>query len=145
MTTGLFQPPPSAAVDRCTAELAVAFQRQIDAGTIKIYRETLSDLPLWAIQEAALRLRRKGGEFFPPAPVWHQVAEEVIAERLRETLARPRHDESPECDECRDTGWCDVDRDGRSVCVPCSCRATNANYQRMTASSRKAQNEEVKR
>lgn len=49
-----------------------------------------------------------------------------------------------ECSECRDTGWADVLKGGEEVCIPCSCRSTNQNYQRMTASSRKGNNEEVK-
>jgi len=144
MTQTLVLPADAKAIDTCTAELAVAFQRQIDAATVKIYRETMSDVPLWAIQEAALTLRRKGGAFFPTAPEWHRVAEQLIQDRTREALAsRPATDVLHECDGCRDTGWCDVERDGRQVCIPCSCRPTNHAYQRMTKSSRKSQNEEL--
>lgn len=141
----IFQPPSTKDIDTETAEMAVAFQRKIDAGTIKIYRETMLDLPLWAIKEAAVRLRRKGGSFFPTAPEWHRVAEQVIADKTREQLARAPSDDGYECEACRDTGWCDVEREGANSVLPCSCRPTNTNYQRMTAASRKAQNEEVKK
>ena len=135
MTVSLLRSSSVDAIDKCTAALAVAFQRHIDVATMRIYRETLSDLPLWAIEEAALQLRRRGGEFFPPAPKWHQVAEQLLADQTRGTLAQARTLDSHECETCRDTGWCEEDRDGRIVCIPCSCRATNATYQRMTASS----------
>ena len=142
----LFQVPDTKALDVCIAELAVSFQRQIDAGTIKVYRRALMDLPFWAIQEAAQELSRKGGEFFPPAPVWHRAAEERIHAKTRDLLAaRPAADAAPECDGCRDTGWVEEVREDRTVCIPCSCRATNSNYQRMTKSSRKSLNEEVKK
>lgn len=146
MTEALFQPPTSKDIDTCTAELAVAFQRKIDAGTIKIYRETMSDLPIWAIQEAALRLRRKGGTFFPGAPEWHSVAEQVIHDRNRELIAsRPAEPRAQECETCRDTGWVEEDRGDRSVCIPCSCRPWNTTYQRMTKGSCRSQNELVKK
>lgn len=144
MTTGIVQPAPSIEIDKCTAQLAVAFQRQIDAATVKVYRETLSDLPLWAIEAAALKLRRKGGSFFPTAPEWHQMAEVVMAERRRELLLSKGVSIEPECSECRDTGWADAERDGRTFVIPCSCRPHNTNYQRSTAASRKSQGEEVK-
>ena len=137
MTTKLFQPPTAAVIEKCMAQLAVAFQRHIDVATVRVYRETLSDLPEWAIEAAALTLRRNGGTFFPPAPVWHRVAEDMVADRSRAVLTQRRTQDGYECEHCRDTGWCDVDRDGRNVCIPCSCRATNANYRRLTASSRK--------
>ena len=148
MTDALISASSAAAIDRCTVALAVAFQRHIDIATMKIYRETLSDLPLWAIEAAAMHLRRKGGVFFPTAPTWHQVAEELIASKTRETLqlAAGNHDgHGHECEGCRDTGWGEVERDGRVVCIPCSCRPTNANYRRLTLSSRRSHNEEVKR
>jgi hypothetical protein len=138
MTVSLMRSSSADAIDKCTAALAVAFQRHIDVATMRIYRETLSDLPQWAIEAAALQLRRTGGEFFPPAPTWHQVAEELIAARTRETLQLSAPSRRPyEHPECRDNGWLEVDRDGKVVCVPCSCRATNSNYRRLTASSRK--------
>lgn len=143
MTSALFQPADAKAIDVCTARLAVAFQRQIDAATIKIYRETLADLPLWAIEGAELQLRRKGGSFFPTAPEWHKAAEGLIADRQRENLTQ-KTSEVHECLECRDTGWCDVERAGITVCVPCTCRRTNATYQRSVTASRKSLNEEVK-
>ena len=145
MSEALFQVPSRKAVDDAIGRLAVAFQRQIDAATVKVYRDTLSDLPLWAIEGAELQLRRKGGTFFPTAPEWHRAAEVLIQDQTRQVLARrPDNASLFECDTCRDTGWCDEERDGRSVCIPCSCRSTNSNYQRMTKSSRKSLNEEVK-
>ena len=137
MSVALLRSSSADAIDKCTAALAVAFQRHIDVATMRIYRETLSDLPQWAIEAAALQLRRKGGEFFPPAPKWHQVAEELIAERTRDTFVPSRIADGHECDACRDTGWREEGRDGRIVCIPCVCRPTNSNYWRMTASSRK--------
>lgn len=118
------------------AKLAVAFQRQIDAATIKVYREALADVPPWAIEAAGLRLTRTGGDFFPSAARWHQLAEEAVSARDRATIATPAKFEH-ECAECRDSGWCDVDRDGRSVCIPCTCRPWNPAYKRMTIASRK--------
>jgi hypothetical protein len=127
MTQSLVPPPNVKAIDICTAELAVAFQRQIDAGTVKIYRETLSDLPLWAIQAAALQLRRKGGSFFPTAPVWHEVAEAVIADRVRQNMANSQQTPTVHCEDCRDTGM----REGENGrYARCPCAETNPNYQR---------------
>ena len=129
---------PAAAIDKCTARLAVAFQRQIDAATMRIYRETMSDLPLWAIEGAELILRRKGGTFFPSAANWHQAAEGLIVDRQRERLTQPARDELYECETCRDQGWAAVTRaDGSEAFLPCSCRATNSQYQRMQAAGRK--------
>lgn len=124
-------------IDKAIARMAVAFQRDIDAATIRIYRETLADLPLWAIEASELELRRTGGTFFPSAAVWHQKAAAHIEDKRREMLSRPASPEF-ECSECRDTGWVDVQREDRNVCIPCSCRPRNTNYQRMTANSRKA-------
>jgi len=147
MTVALLRPTSAAdAIDKCICQLALAFQRHIDTATIRIYRETLSDLPQWAIEQAALQLRRTGGTFFPTAATWHELAAGLVAERARETVQIPAGTvDGYECEGCRDTGWCEEERDGRIVCLPCSCRATNANYRRLTLSSRKSFNEEVKR
>lgn len=147
MSEALYQVPDQKALDTAIAELAVAFQRVIDAGTIKVYRRALSDLPLWAIQQAAEKLSRKGGTFFPSAPEWHQAAEEAIQDQQRDQLTRKRDaDTLHECMECRDTGWADLQReDGTPYVVPCSCRAWNETYKRNTLASRKSLNEEVKR
>jgi hypothetical protein len=127
------------AIDKCTARLAVAFQRQIDAATVRVYRETMSDLPLWAIEGAELVLRRRGGEFFPSAPTWHQTAEQLIADRQRELVATPS-DGVHECAECRDQGWAEIlHADKPPTYLPCSCRATNSRYQRQQAAGRKQQ------
>lgn len=142
-TTAIVKPAHADDIDKAIARMSVAFQRQIDAGTIKVYREALSDLPIWAIEAAELQLRRKGGDFFPTAPRWHHVAEELLAGRQRELVSQAAT-EGHECTECRDTGWADVEKDGKRYVVPCSCRPRNTNYQRMTASSRKGLNEEVK-
>ena len=129
---------PAAAIDKCTARLAVAFQRQIDAATMRIYRETMSDLPLWAIEGAELVLRRKGGTFFPSAASWHQTAEGLIADRQRESLTQPASDALYECETCRDQGWAMVTRaDGSDAYLPCSCRPMNSRYQRKQAEGRK--------
>ena len=109
---------------------------------MKVYRETLGNLPVSAIEEAAMILRRRGGEFFPPAPKRYQVAEELVAERARrETLVRTRQQHVQECPICsNDNGWAPVPHDdGPETYVICACRSTNSNYRRMTASSQKSQ------
>ena len=136
--TGLATLAPGAAIDKCTARLAVAFQRQIDAATMRIYRETMSDLPLWAIEGAELVLRRKGGTFFPSAASWHQAAEALVVDRQRESLTQPASDALYECETCRDQGWAAVTRgDGSEAFLICSCRPTNSRYQRMQVGGRK--------
>jgi len=139
MSVSLLRSSSADAIDKCIAALAVAFQRHIDVATIRVYRETLSPLPLWAIEAAALQLRRTGGEFFPPVAKWYALAEQLVAERSRETLQLPPTATVAgyECDGCRDTGWCEELRGDRVVCLECSCRKTNTNYQRLTLSSRK--------
>jgi len=139
MTT-LYQPASPDAIDKCIARLAVAFQRQIDAATVKVYRDTMSDLPLWAIEAGELQLRRKGGTFFPSAPEWHAAAQQAITGREHEVMTtKPSAPDVYECQECRDTGWGEVDRDGKTVCLPCTCRQWNTTYRRNTISSRKFQ------
>lgn len=131
------------AVDKWCGKLAVAFQRQIDVGTIKVYREALADLPTWAIEAGGLALIRKGGDFFPTAAKWHAAAEDALEQQRKALIATPAKSVH-ECETCRDTGWADVEKDGKSYVVPCTCRPWNGQYQKMTASSRKGANEEVK-
>lgn len=141
MSTALVPKELKDTIDRWCAKLAVSFQRKIDAATIQEYREALADLPAWAIEAAGLELKRKGGEFFPTTAKWHQLADAAIEAKRKELISNPVREQ--ECEQCRDTGWVDVTQlDGRDVVVPCSCRPTNTNYQRMTAASRKANNEE---
>ena len=125
MTT-LYQPASPDAIDKCIARLAVAFQRQIDAATVRIYRETMSDLPLWAIEAGELQLRRTGGSFFPSAPDWHAAAQQAIADQQRMIMAEVRVGEEF-CGRCRDTGMRESSPDRYTHC---ECRLANPNYQR---------------
>ena len=136
MSTDLVSKATLDAIDKCTARLAVAFQRPIDAATVRVYRETLADLPIWAVEAAELQLRRSGGDFFPSASRWHQVADLLIGDKQRALLSQQSRADH-ECADCRDRGWVDVIKGGREVCIPCSCRPHNTAYQRMTLTSRK--------
>ena len=86
-----------------------------------------------------LQLRRTGGEFFPRRSGTKLPTSSSSPRRTRETLQLPPTGPPDyEHPECRDTGWRELlDRDGKVVCIPCGCRATNSNYRRLTASSRK--------
>jgi hypothetical protein len=78
---------------------------------------------------------------------WVQVLPEDVkaAEDARRQLLIQPTKPTIECEHCRDTGWADMEQDGKHWVAACSCRRTNSTYQRMTMSSRKTQNEEVKR
>ena len=86
-----------------------------------------------------LQLRRTGGVFFPRRSGTKLPTSSSSPRRTRETLQLPPTGPPDyEHPECRDTGWRELlDRDGKVVCIPCGCRATNSNYRRLTASSRK--------
>lgn len=129
---------------QCFNRLAVALRlptKDIDRAQIEIYFEALADLPLWAVVEAARHLERHGGSFFPTAAVWHQAAEDLIAQRQRQQTGPVLDQRESECMVCDDTGWevlrCNGTTCGRRVDHPahtetraCACRATNTRYQR---------------
>lgn len=129
--------------DQCFNRLAKATRAtDVDAATKRIYFDALADLPTWAIEDAELYLRRTK-TFFPSSGEWHQAGRTVVEARRKDLIAQPTREEV--CTTCRDTGWVEIsDLAGRDGFVPCSCRPTNENYIRMTASSRKGVNEEVK-
>lgn len=115
-------------------------------------RKVNIDVLIAAVQQHAKSAQWKNPAMIPLMKTWLEEERWVQvlpgdayadAEARRALIASPVTDEP--CHECRDTGWADVERDGHSWCIPCSCRPTNTNYQRMTAASRKAQNEEVKK
>lgn len=124
-------------------------EAQDDSGiTQQVYYEALRDLPLQALETAAMALlREKGRKWFPTTAEWRTAAEEAQAHRVQTSLravrAQPwRH----ECDTCEDSGWVmDLTCDGGTTCgrttrhlphtytVPCPCRPTNATYRRRQA------------
>lgn len=128
-------------IDRCTARLAVAFQRKVDAGTMKIYREALEELPVWAIEAAEKALRKTGGDFFPTSAKWHQEAAKLVREdrqRQDRILALQAHtSETYHCRDCRDFGLrAVIDAKGEERMAPCPCRSSNPQYQQKDAQRR---------
>lgn len=117
---------------------------EIDAAMKRIYFDALKGLPIAAVAGAVGGLLQTAGYGFPRTSEWHSVAEQV---RIEQTLrALPPAREEPwhfECSYCSDTGWEDRECDGEHrMCgrakthaahvyaSPCSCRETNATFQR---------------
>lgn len=100
-----------------------------DAVAKAIYFDTLSDLPIWAVERAELRLRREPVKFFTSA-IWHEAARSILIEqRRRDAVALATKRLQPEhCGQCRDSGMrptlLDPDRLER-----CPCCESNPNYQ----------------
>lgn len=125
-----------------------AFNRLAKAGLIHdvdvvakgVYFDALADLPLWAVERAALQLQRTPVKFFTSA-TWHQFASTVVVEqRRRDTVTLAGRRLLPEqCSQCRDTGMRPVNaEDPESRLTACECRETNANYQQARARQRLA-------
>jgi hypothetical protein len=106
----------------------MGFIHEIDAVTLALYFDTLSDLPLWAIERAELHLRRHPVRFFTSAE-WHACAANILREqRRRDTVTLAQQKLLPaQCPACRDTGWRPTLIDPDRV-EACSCRETNPNY-----------------
>lgn len=134
------------------AKLALQL-RWVDADEIAIrsYYEPLKDCTLDSIKtSAALFAIEPGRKFFPGSAEWHTKAQECAVEHLRRVVT-PAHDEERGtfiCRDCWDTGWT-CNRDGTAWTCPgdrtcgrkeahaghtytqaCSCRPSNANFQR---------------
>ncbi len=125
-----------------------AFNRLAKAGLIHdtdvvakgVYFDALADLPLWAVERAALQLQRTPVKFFTCA-VWHQFsATALLEQRRRDTVTLAGQKMLPQqCSQCRDTGMRPVNADDpESRLTPCECRETNANYQQARARQRLA-------
>lgn len=136
---------PSVLADR-KSRFDAAFNRlakatrmsDVDVHMKRIYYATLADLPIDAIEAAEANLRRTTS-FFPSSGEWHQAAVAIVEAQRRALICSPPR--CQQCDQCRDTGWVDVERNGKSFAVECSCRSTNTNYQRAAAASRKSANQ----
>lgn len=127
-------------------------EAQDDTGlTQGIYFDALKDLPLPAVEAAAMALMREPGrKWFPTTAEWRTAAERAAHEHLREVVTVPRDDEPGVfiCGDCHDSGWmmsrggeawaCDGGpRCGRrqrhaphTFTQACGCRASNMNYQK---------------
>jgi hypothetical protein len=133
-------------------EFAAVFNRLLvalrepadDTGvTLGVYYDALKDLPLQAVEVAAVGLSKEAGRrFFPTTAEWHTAAEKALQQMVREAVkparAEPWHHE---CGTCEDTGWVlGLECDGSSMCGrknthaahsytrACPCRATNKSY-----------------
>jgi hypothetical protein len=130
--------------------LCVALQSPQDesGATQAVYWQALGDLPIAALETAAIALMREGGRrFFPTTGEWRAQAELVRAAQLREALDSGRG--APwvlECERCEDTGWVTGHLcDGGTACgrkrphlphewaTPCFCRPMNRTYRRHQA------------
>lgn len=118
----------------------VGLIHETDVAAKGIYFDTLSDLPLWAVERAESQLRRQPVKFFTSA-IWHQFASTILLEqRRRDTVTLAGQKMLPEqCSQCRDTGMRLVNMaDAESRLTACECRETNANYQQARARLRLA-------
>lgn len=152
MTTAIVQPADRVLFLQCFNRLAKSKRaKDIDAADMQIYFDTLSPLPMWAIEEAANELQRTPTFGFPDAATWFQAAEKEIQRRLRESLIHGR-EWKEECTTCRDSGWQEFHctqqkRCGRRFCNQlgekhehtyygaCPCREHNYTYRRNTQAS----------
>lgn len=90
-------------------KLALQLQRTADAdlATIKSYFEALADLPLAAIQSAAVVYAREPGrKWMPTTGEWREQVHVVQRQALRRVVPPAREAEWHfDCDRCFDTGW----------------------------------------
>ena len=148
MTLALMPNPSSdAEFLRVFNRLLVALREPADETGVTqgVYFDALKDLPLLALEAAAMALMKEPGRrFFPTTAEWRTVAERAQVDLLKQAVQPSR--EEPwrvECERCEDTGWvqgltCDgTDRCGRqkahaphTFTKPCLCRPTNRTYQR---------------
>ncbi len=136
--------------------LAMALQKpattpDVRDAEMELYAKALEDLPIEAIEDAAIHVARTA-KWFPKTSEWHKVAAESVSVRFRKALGHvreePWHEEHPRAGGgCGDTGWrqrtCTADeRCGRDFCkrlgedythsyvTVCDCRAWNGTWQR---------------
>lgn len=126
--------------------LAVALrEKDIDAATMRVYYETLKDLPAAALEGGAAALMREPGrKWFPTTAEWRAAAELAQETLLRKAVkparAEPWH---LECERCEDTGWvAGLECPGDATCGrtkthaahsftrACPCRPTNRTWMR---------------
>ncbi|MDR7420012.1 MAG: hypothetical protein QN178_14000 [Armatimonadota bacterium] len=142
-----------AAFARLIGETAAAFPAfTLDAGVLRAYERALAEVPLPVLTQVQARILAgaAGDDWFPSAPKWLALANEIVAEEARHAARHalpPGTDTGlgPEvhCRICEDTGWVLFDRQtgepvgfgiercgshaGRAV-RPCACREHNPGY-----------------
>jgi hypothetical protein len=122
---------------------AAGLIHNVDLATKRVYFETLSDLPLWAVELAEAQLRRTPVKFFTSA-VWHQYAATVLIEQRRRDAVQLAGQKllPQQCEHCQDTGMRVSDPTAEVQRLrPCECREKNRNYQLSRARQRMADDE----
>jgi hypothetical protein len=90
----------------------------VDEVTIRVYYDTLKDLPLEFLAMAAEEMGRSA-EWFPKTSEWRAAARKVETERRRHQKVLLSSLAEPLCRACDDTGWA---LDATRRAYQCDCR-----------------------